>query len=309
MPQKPYSKYVVLITLCLLFIGLTPPARAEDIATIHLKSGTEYRDVPIKVDDIYKTIEIVWEGKKLNISYSDIESISDKDGKDITERVLGRAKKSSNETWLSKDSEQVRVKRAKPWNAIISAGGNYSIPSGDYYDGIDAGIGFDCDIRVAVSNRIAVQCLVSRSGAKVSDDLYIVSHDPNISIMDQDISIDITRYEVAVNVFEPISRVKEYPNYFYAFSGLGLATHTMTTKATLRNISTDETLRIEDKNTKNKFAMVFGLGFLSKLSKHAGIDFSGTMDMIPVDAYTSSGEKTADYAYLFDFKLSAIYMF
>jgi hypothetical protein len=154
-----------------------------------------------------------------------------------------------------------------------------------------------------------VQCLVSRSGAKVSDDLYIVSHDPNISITDQDISINITRYEVAINVFEPISRVKEYPNYFYAFSGLGLATHTMTTKATLRNISTDETLRIEDKNTKNKFAMVFGMGFLSKLSKHAGIDFSGTIDMIPVDAYTSRGEKTVAYAYLFDFKLSAVYMF
>jgi hypothetical protein len=308
----PYSKqfqvkYLWLIPLLLaLAVAI---ASAADTGTIKLKTGEEYKDVSFTVNDNYKTIQFESGDKKLNASFSDIESITDQNGQDVTARVMGKYYKPVKETWVSSESKEIKQARAKPWNILLNLGGNYSIPAGNYYKGIDAGFGFDGDLRVAVNNKFAIQLMVSKSGMKLSNDIQLISIDPRLTILNEDLSINVTRYEVALNFFQPFSRIKNPRNLWYGYSGLGMAAHVTSTKATFRNNTTGEVFSIDVKDTQNKFALVFGFGAVAMVSKGFGFDFSGSLDMVAVPTESNEPGQNLGWAYIFDIKIGAMYVF
>ncbi|HBZ01028.1 MAG TPA: hypothetical protein DEO84_06880 [candidate division Zixibacteria bacterium] len=306
-PQK--SKLLLPALAFLLAVLFTLQANAKDTATFKMKTGEEYKNTTFEVNDFYKTVLLKVDGQKINVSFSDIESITDQNGQDVSAKVLGGNYHPQKEQWLSKESTEIQKARAKAWKAIITFGGNYSMPAGDYYDGIDAGIGFGGDLRIAINNQFAIQLIISRSGMKLGNDIHLISYDPNVTILNEDLAIHTTRFEVAFNVFQPFSRINDPRSMFYGMVGLGAARHTTITKATAHNDVTGQTINIDDSHTNSKFAMLFGIGATKMVSKTVGFDFGASMDMIGVGTGSQEYGKNVAYSYIFDLKTSAIVVF
>jgi hypothetical protein len=297
------------IPVIFLVLVIAPLAAAYDFGSIKLKSGEEYKDVEFTVNDVYKTIQVDYEDQKLNVSFSDIEMITDRDGRDITGRIIGGYYKPTQENWLSERSKRVIASRAKPWNSILSFGGNFSFPAGSYYEGIKSGPGFDGDIRIAINNQFALQFILSRSGMRVGDDIHVISFNPDISVLDDNVGIHATRYEVALNVYQPFSRVRDPISMWYGLFGLGAVTHTFTVEATFRNNVTGEIIPLDESHTESKFTFVFGFGAVKMASERFGFDFSATGDLVSIPTGSSDPGEGVTYAYIFDLKISAVVVF
>jgi hypothetical protein len=306
MPLLFRRKVKLIVFVLVLF--LAPLATANEIGTIKLKSGEEYNGVEFTINRIYKTLQFNYNDQKINVSFSDIELITDPGGQDITSQILESHYRPKKEEWLSKDSKKVVASRGKSWNSILGIGGELSAPAGSYYDGLSAGFGFEGDIRIAINHQFALQFFLSRSSLRVGDDIHLLT-DPGITVLDENIGFHVTRYEVALNVYEPFSKRTDPISMWYGFFGLGAVGHKTTLKATLRNDDTGQTAEISDENSESKFAIVFGFGAVKMVSKQFGFDFSGAANLVAIPAESNDPGQSVVYAYILNLKLSAVAVF
>lgn len=297
------SRRVLALAFIIVSV-LSAAAAADEYGTIVLKSGDRYEDVLYKVNNYYKVVKVDYEGKEVNISFIDIESIHDRHGRDITKKILGSRYAAPGETWLTEGSQVIRRSREKIWNAALRLGTNYSIPSGDYYDGIVAGFGFGGTVHLPITHQIAIQVLVSKSGMKVDEDFRIYLNDPNYSIVSQDYGISTVRYLAAVEYYQHIDRSKTERSFWYIYSGLGAAVHKITTDAIIRYNPTGEQIHVDDSSNESKFIISLGFGFVKSVSRDIGIDFDVNMDIVHIGTVPSDtfGDDIV-YAYIFDFKI------
>lgn len=297
-------KLSVFICSLLIVLFISSVAVAKDIGTVILKNGEKYENVVYAVDRVYKVIKFEYEDKKKNVSFIDIEAILNPDGEDITAKILKRYYKPSRETWLSEESKIIKRARAKKWNTMFRLGGNYSIPSGDYYDGIEPGIGFGGNVHFAINHQIAIQILVSRSGMRVEDSFGIYFYDPNISILSQEYGITTIRYLFALEYYQYLDKTKTENSLWYFYSGLGAAAHTITMKATFQNDLTGERIYIDESDNQSKFIISMGFGIVKMVSKELAVSFDANMDLVhagTVESRTYGNDVV--YAFIFDLKI------
>jgi hypothetical protein len=297
----------IAITVSSFLIFITVLAAAAHPATVKLKTGEVYEDVTPDVFDFYKTILFEYEGQRISVNFTDIESITDAAGRDITSKVLGEADDAPRGQFLSEGPKSNAAVDNLPWKAMLSFGANYSIPTGDYYEGLTSGIGFDGDVRIAVTDKIAIQIIVSRSGMK-SDKNYQPFKD-NPFLMDA-IRVRTTRYEMAANFFQPFSADNPTHGMWYNFVGLGVANHTVAYNYTITGDDMGEIYSIKDSYSEDKLVIVLGVGATAMLSNRYGVDLSVTADLVPfiTGKYSPEG-KGANFSYIFDFKLGMATMF
>jgi len=297
-----------IVWIMLPFCIMAVDAFAKQSGSIILKTGESYDNVMFSVDNIYKIITIELDEWEKKVSFKDIAKITDQTGIDITSEILGDLyKPPQQETWLSENSNLVRLSRTKLWNGIVRLSGNYSFPIGDYYDGIVSSFGFEGDLRLALNHQLDLRFIVSRAGMKVDDDFYIYSLDPNISILSQKWSFHVMRYLAAIELYKYLDKSKKDLSLFYMYTGLGAAVHTTRGELTLRNNTTNQTASADETTSESKFAMTFGIGVVKTLSKNIGLDLSvaiGSNDY-QSDLYDSG----VVYAYIFDLKLGVVYFF
>ena len=141
-------------------------ALAATASLIELFDGTTYENVKFRADKSYKVISFKIDGKKKNISFTDISRILDNNGEDVTARYLGKYMKTSQaaqseavetvkkrEDWLG-ETDPVREKYNKPlWSVAFPVSVNFSIPAGSYYQGFKAGVGFTGEILIAINRK------------------------------------------------------------------------------------------------------------------------------------------------------------
>jgi hypothetical protein len=304
-PKRHPRKSAAIFFLFLMFISLL--VLTAETATIKMKTGEIYKDVTPDVFDFYRTVLFEYQGRRISVNFTDIEYIADSTGKDITAEILGPGNDEERQELLSKGPKKPKSPANRPWKALLSLGLNYSIPAGDYYEGITGGVGFDGDLRFAVNDKIAIQVIVSRSGMKPDENYPLFKDNP--WLIDA-INIRTTRYEVAVNFFQPFSKKDSTRAIWYNFAGLGLANHSIGLNMTLKDISTGEIYMLNGGYSDNRFVMVFGFGVMAMLSDKYGFDFSGTADMVPfiTGKYSPEG-KGIVFSRIFDLKISAVVMF
>lgn len=80
----------IFVITAMVLVLVASSTLAEPIATFVLRSGEKIEKSAFKLNNIYKTVELQVEGKKRVLSFSDIASISDEDGEDITYDLIGR---------------------------------------------------------------------------------------------------------------------------------------------------------------------------------------------------------------------------
>lgn len=293
------SKPAFIILLCLILVS-SVMAITEKKGTITLKDGTVFEDVAYKANYTYRVVKFKFNDLEQNISFTDIQSIVDQDGNNITIRELNRKEDQLKENWKSSDDKVFREARKKPWGAAIGFHANYSVPLGDYYEGIDPGIGFGGDFNIAFTPNLSGKIIVSKSGMKVSDQFYFYSYDPMITILSQDMSIRSLRILLAAQFNHQVISNGKHKGNWYFYTGLGLLSEKITADLTVQDNYTSSTYTTGDEISDSYFLMAFGGGYQALLSPRIALDIGTNFDMITI---ASNGYGSTQYAYIFDLKI------
>ena len=264
-----------------------------------------------KLKEQFKVLSFNFEEKVINISYTDIKTIHDNEGTDITEKILRDYYRADNKVpgeiikdtlpadtalnnnavdiiddssnantgrfenqWRSENDEEVKAYKKKLWDVGVSLGPCFSIPAGDYYDGIDAGVGFGGGITLAVTNNIALRGSISRTGLK----------------WDYEISFKTMRYMFSVLYYHRLDRATPGRTIHYLTTGLGAVSH----NASYMDLS----------YTESKFTTEIGGGFIQLLSENVGIDAGLIVDLLYIGTYDDGYSSHLQTALLIEFKVS-----
>jgi hypothetical protein len=306
-----------------------------DVKTITIITNTnKYNNVIYQVDTTNKIIQIERDGWKSQIKFSDIDTILDKNGSDVTLLILGGNSSAENnalmvaadslkikneshgnikESWISENSRTIEQARTKKWEAGIGGSVNFSVPASSYYKGIHEGIGYEGTLHIAINHEMAVRIEISRAGLKMGKEVQLYSNDPNISIIKQKITFTAMRYNIGVEFYKNINRKVKDLNFWYTYSAVGSITHRSKTELTLRDNQTDLITPVSSIYSESKFNLVVGIGMIKSIQKNWAIDLSASLDAVflgkdPNRETTFFGNNMV-YAHIFDFKAGLIALF
>ncbi|MFH1701010.1 MAG: hypothetical protein ABIE07_10515 [Candidatus Zixiibacteriota bacterium] len=324
-------------------------ALAAKKGTIVLKNGETYENAEYKIDKVYKTVKVkLPDGEtEKNFSFSNIDAIYDSDGKNLAPRLLGRwyvpkteftpessseiidsvsssedtsdnsrqpetmpKNNRQNSNWLSEESDHYKHLTRRLWNAAFRFGGQYSVPLGSWFQGINSGPGFDITSMFSITHQIAIRFDFTKSGLNVSENyISFYSMDPSFSIVDQKTTMGVHRFYVSGVYYNRFDRNRlDGGTIFYAWSGLGAAVHKMSYEGTLVDNTTNEQFHDKIEDTISKFSLYNGVGFIFLLSKKVGIDVTASLDYIFIGTIEShSGYSDVQTAGIIDFKLGFVY--
>jgi hypothetical protein len=304
---------IVLGLMILVSFFCLEPAYAAQASRIELKNGQVYEDVIFSVDDMFKVITIEKGDWKINANLPDILQIIDENGQDVTADYLGDYYKPPQESegeWLSQKQKEQKGYAKRPFGFAIGAGGNFSIPTGNYYEGTKSGIGFGFDVVIPVTKNLAIKGIISKSGMQQD----VASTFPaTIVVLEDDLSLNVWRYIAAAQYYKWPKWRTGGKIMYYASVGMGAITHEATGTMTFKNTVTDEIGIFYGTGEKeNKFIISYGAGLVVMLSKQIGLDLGATWDV--VFAGTENERELAlygesEYANIFDLKIALVGLF
>jgi|WetSurMetagenome_2_1015567.scaffolds.fasta_scaffold46935_3 hypothetical protein len=287
-----FSTLTLIITFAFISI-----ASATDIGTIKLKNGEVYKDVPYELNDYYKIVIFTFGDQKIRAEYSELESITAQNSQDTVYQALQMPEIKRN---FDFEEEIIQI---VPWSGIISLGGNFSLPTGPYFSGLTAGIGFNGDARFSINDHIALQFSIARSRLGFNNDVNIYVNNPGWYVFKKDISFHANRYAMALNFYKSISDNNR--SIWYNIIGAGVAGNTFSVEATFRNADTGLLEKYKDSKSEYKYLVMVGVGSVRMVSKHIGMDFSGTADLV----VASTGNGGIPVSPIIALKISGVFMF
>lgn len=202
--------------------------------------------------------------------------------------------------WVSKYSEAYREIHQPLWRWGIKAGANYSTPTGNYYDGFTSGPGYDFEVWAALTHNAALRAGVSRSGAKLDNDLYLISLDPGVSILSQDLGARVMRYYVAAQAYRHLDRASGRLSMWYLYAGLGAVNTRLSVKARFSDGTS-----IDTSTGETKFLMNYGAGVVIAATRHLGVDLGGHVDQV----FVESNNNATSFAWILDLKAGLVALF
>jgi hypothetical protein len=303
------------------------PARAGDKVTGILKSGERLERVEYRVVPAFYVVEFVKDGVKRNVSFSDIEAIVDDEGRDITADVMGEryrprgataagesaegpgsapadpdtlkpvgdggvrtvtGNNSPGEPWVSEHSPAWKASRQAPWRVAFSLESALGVPFGDYYDGTKSGAGIEGTLHIALTRDVALRANVALLGLEFSDEMHLVSLDPNVEIVSQEYDINAVRYTGGVEYHQPLRSMEPGGSFWFVHASLGVIRHDIQGKLVIRN-TYGQTAEVEASDTPTKFTMTSGAGIFLPVSQKLGFQLGGDVDGVWTEVYYEDG--------------------
>ncbi|MEE9441657.1 MAG: hypothetical protein V3V99_03220 [candidate division Zixibacteria bacterium] len=177
----------------------------EQIITSHFEFDAENRVLIVSVN-----------GKPEYFSITAIEKVIDDKGKDITESLV----ETSNPFVM-------RSKRKLPWNVTFTIAGNYVKPTGQYYEFVSSGPGFEGHLRIALNPRHALRIGFIKSGINYGNDVFLFLFDDMDFIVIPEPELSVFHYYIALNWYDLDKPIK--PNEVRAniYAGIGGVSHTI----------------------------------------------------------------------------------
>ena len=295
-------------TILAITLLVSTTALAAKTGTVTLKDGTVFENVTFSTDPTYKIIEFKFEDQKKNVSFTDIESIVDPSGEDITEAVSGGYYKAEkNEEFLSETSEAYKHARRKLWKIGLSLGGNYTFPGGDYYQDINPGIGFDVDLTLALTYNLAFRLSISQTGMDYEKDLayMLVNSIMGDTLVVSNLGFSSISYFLSFQYYNRPDRVTPGKMIYHFYSGLGAVAHKLESDAVLIRTDGTQIRSSYGSYEETKFAMTFGGGLTRMVSEAVGIYAAANMDMVVLGTNNNDSfywQDNLDWAYQFDLK-------
>ncbi len=296
MPQK--VPRTVLSLACLLLITIPAiPAAAQgpqtiERATFVLRSGEVIKDVPFKVDEQFKVIVLDLPEGSRNISFNEIESIL-VDGQGVTGKILGTSPARQERQARSEQDPVYISSQASPWKFAARVGGSYSVPIGDWYEGIDPGVGFGIEALIPIKRRAALRLCFARAGMNLAD-----------QDLSQLVNIHADRYLLAVQVHQYLDKKGDQFGMYYGYAGLGVIDHVSEFKAT------EQGGTVSYSTSETKFLTNLGGGVILMLNPRWGVDLGANMDLVYLGSTQNSyNYYDASYAMILDVRAGAVLFF
>ncbi|MBI5267583.1 MAG: hypothetical protein HY851_10165, partial [candidate division Zixibacteria bacterium] len=251
--------------------------------TVTLKNGKEYKGVAYSVDTTDDVLIIEQGGWIQKILPERIERVIDSDGRDVTTEILAAlryqpsiesptpatpevkpAPQVTASTPLSDNSRQ-RYRRhriGKPFDVAFGVRGNYTVPFGDYYEGFTSGLGFEGDLRIQVSDEMALMFLVSRSGMKVGEMPPLYPIWPYV--LDRiDLSMSAMRYYVGLMQTGRTGSRRDTPDLWYVYFAIGAVAHRAKATIYAHDFNTLQPyIFVAEPTTDTRFGNLFGAGYI-----------------------------------------------
>ncbi len=300
--------------------------------TVTLKDGKEYKGVTFSVDTTDDVLIIEQGGWTQKIQPERIERVMDSDGLDVTASVLAALRYtpttespkpappevkpevpgSSKPPVIYERPQRVRRHRlGKPFDFAIGGRANYSVPFGDYYEGFTAGVGFEADMRIPVSDELAIHFLVSKSGIRVSDN-WLAGLVLYPYVLDgSDLSASVVRYYIGLMQTSRAGNRRDFPDFWYFYFGIGAVAHSVEGSFYIRNTTASERLMVSVAPfSDTRFAQVFGGGYIIRTSKTVGIDLSGSLEGVWTRVFNryTGAESVAMKGFSFDIKAGVVFL-
>lgn len=304
--------YLIVIVSAIVFGGTVSSSATKEVGTIVLKSGETFENVDYKVNKRYYVITIIDGDFEKKVLFSDILSIHTEDGVDISASILGVRETpigetaigvapKTGETWQSEDSE-IHVKaREKKWNIALSFKVGYNAPAGDFYEGITGGVGFGGDVRIAITNQLALIGTVSSAGLGFDNNQLLFSIDPSVTILSQDLSISAIRILAGFEYYQPFDKRKARGGMWYFHSMFGAIKHELSADLSVRDNISGQVISLSSSDSFTRFTSSFGGGVVPMLSSKIGLDLSGDIDLVWVNVSNGNSTTAAVKGYVFDF--------
>lgn len=296
--------------LTFLFLTFLSGSVLAASGTVVLKSGERLDYTEYVVDYGFKVLKLTVQGEKRAVSFADIEAIVDLDGKDITNQVIGAKYKSpAQQSFMSSRSEEYRRLSSKPWNFGIHFGGTFTIPSGDYYLGINEGIGWRGDVILPLNDMLALRGTVSMAGARINPSEFL-GVGSAFTILSSDLDIDVVRYFLSIQYFAPWRGGNIDKNYWFVYSGLGITSNSVSGESLLRENGTGDLWMLSGDFSESKFSLTFGLGTTPMISRTLGVELGASADVVFIGrSEPDYGVSEVQAAGNIDFRVGLIYLF
>ena len=279
---------LAVVVLCLIGFG---EVRGDQVATFVLKDGARYENVPYSVNYQYYTVKLKLDEGERNISYTNIETVLDAEGNDITGEILNRriSSKPAGGEWRSKDPDEYWELREKPFSVAISVLGAYDVVVGDYYTGIGGGASGGLLFRLAFTDQIAGRIRVERIATDFTSNSDFVPYGG--TYLSGDASLRTWTFTIGAEYFQNLNKLGKKPVYGFIQTSLGLVTHSTKGEITfVENSTGDVYLGIAD-DSETRFVSSFGVGMVPMLSESIGIELSVDLDGVWVEEYYTNGTK------------------
>lgn len=272
-----------------LLVVATTVSAAAKTATFLMVSGTKYEQVNYKVKRNYRLVEIIVDSKKMNLLFSDIAAVYDREGQDITRDVL-RRRSFTTEDGAAGDSvaasEWDTGSRRSEWVLLISGVGAYNMPSSSYYFGFDAGFGFEADIMLPLSPHFALGTLFARSGLTPDpDEIRTGNALPYWKVLSNDLTVGEWKLALMGNYM--IER-KQHRDLVYLGFGAGVVFVTSSGQLVMGDLGANEGIIIKV-DQHPRFVTPIRTGYILGLNKALGFNFG-----VGLDLYFQHGDKIVD---------------
>ncbi len=271
-------------------LGRPGGGQARPFGTIVLKSGERLDDVHYALNPARRELVIPEGAQPRAIPYDSIATVLDTEGKDITSGLAEPPAEASSASDAPGSREGFPYARPpRPWRAAFVLDGGFDAPLGDYYEGTKGGFGFGGTLHFPVTDELALRGTVTRLGLGFDTGFGLVSLDPGLQIISQNYSIDALRTQVGLAYYQQIERRNVWSGFWYLHSSLGAIRHGLKGTATIRNISTGETLILSASDSDTKLAMTSGAGGTFRVSPRIGLNVSGDLDFVWTKVYRTDG--------------------
>jgi len=235
------------------------------------KSGHAYEIANLIADHNLNVVRIIKGKDETRVGFDEIESITDLAGKDITEKFLGTSYSQKGDTRSTQISPGMRRYPAKPWHFGASILGTYSKPFGDYYRGVNGGMGIEGNIFVALKGGLALKFIVAKPGMSFAKE--------------EDLPSGIRAKISAIKFISGVQYTMPYPYemksgkfIFHGMFGLGVISHRVSVEGhhyyydPYTGITED--IWIDESDTKANLITYWDFGTIFLVSRNVGLDFS-----------------------------------
>lgn len=176
--------------------------------------------------------------------------------------VVTAPQQQQQEPWVSKEEKSYKEGQKSKWSVLFSALGNYTIPTGDYYEGIDGSVGFEGEIMIPVSREVGIGAIVSKAGLTTDID-----------------GLDISSWKYFF-MFHYLIETNNRKNLVYLSAGAGV-TH----------------LSASGGGDETNFTLPSKVGIILALGQTTGLNLGAGYDLSFVPGYDSDGNDATATAF------------
>lgn len=299
--------------LATLFLSSTVFAA---IGTVTLKSGKVYERVTYVVDYDNKALLIESGGWIQRILPERIESVVDMSGTDVTAHIKNEIQggvkpdslTDSTQTNVNVSDDSITkvaasqpkrssmswngfVRQRKPFDVAFSARGNFAVPFGDYYEGLTSGLGFEGDIKISLNEELSLLFMISRSGIRFPSGSTSGIYGNYPYVVDKENwTMRATRYYFGLQETKRTNGHDDFPNLWYIWFTIGAVSHSGSGAVYYHNAQTNQQyVATAPTVSDTRFAQCSGAGYIARLGKDVGIDFSASFEGIWTKEYYNNG--------------------